>query len=88
MLARRNRDDAVRVLRQIDHSSTIFVRAEEADERRASDIIDQYDDKDFSLTDAISFAIMERFRIAHAFTFDRHVAQFGFAVLGGDNQPA
>lgn len=25
---------------------------------------------------------MERLRIGHAFTFDRHFAQYGFAVLG------
>ncbi len=41
----------------------------------------QYDDKDFSLTDATSFAVMERIRVPYAFTFDRHFAQYGFTVL-------
>jgi predicted nucleic acid-binding protein len=44
-------------------------------------IIYQYDDKDFSLTDATSFAVMERLRVPAAFTFDRHFAQYGFTVL-------
>ena len=51
------------------------------DEARAKAIVRQYDDKDFSLTDASSFAIMERTGIQHAFTFDRHFAQYAFTVL-------
>ena len=82
VLTRRNRYDALRVLREIDHSLTTIVRAEADDERRAREILERYDDEDFSLTDAISFAVMERLRIGHAFTFDRHFAQYGFAVLG------
>jgi predicted nucleic acid-binding protein len=34
------------------------------------------------LTDAISFAVMERLRIPQAFTFDHNFAQFGWNVLG------
>jgi len=34
-----------------------------------------------SLTDAASFAVMERLRLPAAFTFDRHFAQYGFTVL-------
>ena len=52
-----------------------------ADVQRATAIIYQYDDKDFSLTDATRFAIMERLRIRYAFTFDHHFAQYGLAVL-------
>jgi predicted nucleic acid-binding protein len=33
------------------------------------------------LTDAISFAVMERPGIGHAFAFDRHFAQYGVALL-------
>jgi predicted nucleic acid-binding protein len=86
VLARRNRYDALRVLREIDDSPTTIVRAEADDERRAREILERYADKDFSLTDAISFAVMERLRIGHAFTFDRHFAQYGFAVLGPDDK--
>ena len=58
------------------------VRVAAHDERRAREIIAQYADKNFSLTDANSFAVMKRLRIDHAFTIDRHFAQCGFATLG------
>ena len=81
LLARRGRTSAARILAEIDHSTAVQVRVSAADERRAREIITTYQDKDFSLTDATSFAIMERLRISHAFTFDRHFAQYGFTVL-------
>jgi len=88
VLGRHGRDVAARVLRGIDTSaSTTLVRVSARDERRAREIIEQYADKGFSLTDAISFAVMERLRIGYAFTFDRHFAQYGFAVLGGTAPP-
>ncbi|MFN8559252.1 MAG: PIN domain-containing protein [Dehalococcoidia bacterium] len=66
----------------IDHSpSTTIVRVSARDERRARAIIEQYDDKAFSLTDATSFAVMERLGISQAFTFDRNFAQYGFTML-------
>ncbi len=81
-MGRHGRDVAARVLRDIDASAgTTVVRVSARDERRAREIIERYDDKEFSLTDAISFAVMERLRIGSAFTFDRHFAQYGFAVL-------
>lgn len=82
LLAREGRTPAARALQAIDHGTTAIIRVEESDERRAREIIHQYTDKDFSLTDVLSFAVMERLRIGHAFTFDRHFAQYGFAVLG------
>lgn len=81
LLARRGRTIAARILTEIDHSTAVLVRVSAADERRAREIITTYQDKDFSLTDATSFAIMERLRIGHAFTFDRHFTQYGFTVL-------
>jgi predicted nucleic acid-binding protein len=33
------------------------------------------------MTDAISFAVMERLHITRVFAFDRHFAQYGFTVL-------
>ena len=60
---------------------TVIVRAEEDDERAASEIIFRYIDKDFSMVDAISFVVMERMGIKQAFTFDKHFAQYGFDVL-------
>jgi predicted nucleic acid-binding protein len=72
---------AARILTEIDRSATTIVRGSVADEQRARQIVAQYQDKDFSLTDAISFAVMERLHISHAFSFDRHFAQYGFTVI-------
>lgn len=53
----------------------------DSDEMRTKKILFKYADKDFSYTDAVSFAVMERLEIEVAFTFDRHFVQFGFKVL-------
>lgn len=84
ILNRRGRDAAAGIMRGIAESHTIYVRVKRADELRAIEIISTHDDKDYSFTDAASFAVMERFGITTAFTFDRHFAQFGFTVLGLD----
>jgi predicted nucleic acid-binding protein len=53
----------------------------EADEIQARAIVEQYDDKDFSLTDATCFAIMQRLAIPRAFTLDRNFSQYGIEVI-------
>lgn len=68
-------------LQSIDAGGTTVVRSRASDEERAREIIYRYDDKDFSMADAISFAVMERLHITRAFTFDRHFAQYGFTIL-------
>jgi predicted nucleic acid-binding protein len=40
-----------------------------------------HDDKTYSLTDCISFVIMNERAIAGALTFDRHFTQAGFRVV-------
>jgi uncharacterized protein len=81
LLSRVNRIVAATVLRQIDASPTILIRVTVENEQRARAIIAQYDDKDFSLTDATSFAVMERLGIAWAFSFDRNFTQYGWTLL-------
>jgi uncharacterized protein len=81
LLNRLSQHIATRFLRDMDHSPTTVVWVTPRDVQRAKAIIYQYDDKDFSLTDATSFAVMERVRIPSAFTFDRHFAQYGLTVL-------
>jgi uncharacterized protein len=81
LLNRLSQEIATRFLRDIEQSPTTLVWVTPADVQRAKAIIYQYDDKDFSLTDATSFAVMERIRVPSAFTFDRHFAQYGFTVL-------
>ena len=51
------------------------------DEIQTHAILRQFQDKNFSYTDASSFAVMERLGIRSAFTYDHHFAQYGFAML-------
>jgi uncharacterized protein len=41
----------------------------------------RYQDKEWSFTDCVSFALMRELRIREAFTTDRHFRQAGFATL-------
>ena len=41
----------------------------------------RFSDQDFSLIDAVSFEVMRRSRVTHAFAFDRHFAIAGFELL-------
>lgn len=81
LLTRLGRHVAARFLVHLDASATILVRVAARDERRARAIIDQFDDKNFSFTDAASFAVMERLRIATAFAFDRNFTQYGLQLI-------
>ena len=81
LLNRLGKHIATRFLRDMEHSPTTVVWVTPADVQRAKAIISQYDDKDFSLTDATSFAVMERIRLPSAFTFDRHFALYGLTML-------
>ena len=81
LLTRLGRTVALRVLQAIENSDTVIERVSADDERKAREIITKYDDKNFSLTDATSFAVMERLRISYAFTFDRNFSQYGLSVL-------
>jgi predicted nucleic acid-binding protein len=50
-------------------------------DKEAEAILRQYQDQDFSLTDAVSFALMRRRGIAHAVAFDAHFATAGLTTL-------
>ena len=59
------------------------VRALPVEEERAREIVTRHTDKDWTLCDAISFAVLEARRISKAFTFDHHFRQYGrWQVLG------
>lgn len=81
VLNRVNRETAAKLVTEIEEGNTVVVRVAARDENRARVIIRQFIDKDYSLIDAMSFAVMERLRIPHAFTFDRHFEQFGFSSV-------
>lgn len=59
------------------------VRALPAEEQRAKEILTRHPDKDWTLCDAISFAVLDARRVARAFTFDHHFRQYRrIQVLG------
>ena len=54
-----------------------------AEEQRAKEILARHTDKDWTLCDAISFAVLDARRVTRAFTFDHHFRQYGrIHVLG------
>lgn len=83
ILSRAGRVAAREALREID-TTIALVRVSEEDEQAGRAILDRYADKEFSLTDAISFAVMDRLRLRTAFAFDRHFAQYGLDVLAAE----
>ncbi|MDO8670382.1 MAG: PIN domain-containing protein [Dehalococcoidia bacterium] len=52
----------------------------DADLKRAEMILYQYEDKDYSDCDALSFAVMERLHLRLAFAFDGHFRQHGYST--------
>lgn len=50
-------------------------------EEEAEAILRLYSDQDFSFTDAVSFALMERRGIRTAFAFDRHFSTVGLLMV-------
>jgi len=81
LVNRLDRDAAERVLERLYASTTRIVRATQADETRAREIIRQYTDKNYSLIDAISFAVMQRLHLRQVWTYVHHFAQFGFTAV-------
>ena len=72
---------AIQVGRSLLHSPSIqLVHIDEALFFEGWAYFQRHDDKRYSLTDCISFTVMERLNIARAFTFDKHFAQAGFQI--------
>lgn len=61
------------------------VAALPAEEQKAKEILARYTDKDWTLCDAISFAVLDARRVARAFTFDHHFRQYGHTQVIGLN---
>jgi predicted nucleic acid-binding protein len=74
---------ADRFLEQLRQSpATTLIRITEQDEEQALVLIARYRDKDFSITDATSFVVMERLGITRAVSFDSDFRKYGVIVLG------
>ncbi len=64
-----------------DSSLTQIVHTTAEDFAKACGLIEEYPDQPFSLTDAVSFAVMRRLRLAEAFAYDRRFRIAGFSML-------
>jgi predicted nucleic acid-binding protein len=59
------------------------VRVLPGEEQKAREILARHTDKDWTLCDAISFAVLENRGVGSVFTFDHHFRQYGrVQVLG------
>lgn len=76
-LARMGYRFAVQFLDEVKAGTVTIVRVKASDEERAEEILRQYQDKRFSYTDAVSFAVMQRLGIEAAFSFDRNFIEYG-----------
>lgn len=76
VLQRMGQATALNVVKTILESVEI-VPIEPSDIVKALGILERYADKDFSLTDAISFAVMERLGIKVALAVDKHFVEYG-----------
>ena len=53
------------------------------EEQKAKEILARHTDKDWTLCDAISFAVLDARHVARVFAFDHHFRQYGrIHVLG------
>lgn len=73
---------ALRFLRSLRESTRLEkVFSDAALEDAAEAILARYADQDFSLVDAVSFAVMRERDIGEAFAFDHHFLTAGFSLV-------
>ena len=83
LLARRASYEFAAEKARLIQASTVLciLRPVAQDEIAAIAWLEKFADQRVSFTDAVSFALMKRHRIARAFTFDRHFELAGFKGL-------
>jgi predicted nucleic acid-binding protein len=82
LLRRVHRAAALAFLRQAGLAEDLVLwSTRELEERAREDWLERFADQDFSLTDAVSFAIMAERGVREALTLDRHFAAAGFVMV-------
>lgn len=71
--------DEIKSLLDMRKISIIHINRDMLDE--AWEVFKKYSDKDFSFTDCTSFAVMKKYEISEAFSFDKHFEQYGLIRL-------
>lgn len=79
---RRHRADAVRLLASLEADPTVEVVELSAElYARAFELYETHADKEWGLTDCVSFVVMRERGLTDALTFDPHFVQAGFVAL-------
>ncbi len=79
LLHRTGREHALAFVRAVTEPSTVVVpSSSELEHVAVKDWLASYDDQNFSLADAVSFAVMKRRGITRAIALDAHFAAAGF----------
>lgn len=82
IMRRIHRAAALAFLREVGRAPNIIVSSTPEHEASAErDWLARYEDQDFSLTDAVSFAVMAERGIRDALAVDRHFLVAGFAII-------
>lgn len=82
LLRRTRRDAALAFLREVRRPPHVVVTSTEDLELRAEhDFLLRFPDQDFSLTDAVSFAVMSERGLVEALALDHHFATAGFVLV-------
>jgi predicted nucleic acid-binding protein len=73
---------AVKFYEDVKKSELVeIIHVSESLEEQAFQLFKKYSDKEFSLTDCVSFVVMKSFKLKKAFTNDHHFEQMGFEAL-------
>jgi len=82
LVSRRHRPVA-KVLGRLLWSGAVcqIIWVERCDVEAAWQVFESFDDKTWSFTDCVSYAVMQRLQIAEALAMDNHFKQFGFAAV-------
>ena len=82
LLRRAGRLPAIRFVRTVRESPNLVVTSTpELEEAAVHDWLEPHDDHDFSLVDAVSFAVMAERKINDALSLDRNFAVVGFRMV-------
>ena len=76
------KEDSIKIIQTLQESTDVkIVKLNFSMLKKAFDLYKKYDDKTWSLTDCLSFTIMNENKIKDALTFDKHFQQAGFHTL-------
>lgn len=76
---------ALKIAADIYHSVIIKIIPVSVEiEEEALNWLKRFSDQSFSMTDATSFAVMKKYKIQQAFTFDHDFSVAGFSILNFD----